>query len=220
MDALLEKMKLNKGVPIAVLGAPAGFVVPELLHATGQPYDEAICNKYKWIAICLLHSAEVGIEVSRALDALAVDGMMWICYPKKSGKIKTDLSRDHGWDSISHLGLRHLNLISIDDDWTAWGVEHGSNEVSAKTRQKSEDRNALLAQYMDHTTREMRYPDEMTAALEKNASARDFLDRQSFSNRKEYVEWIVTAKRPETRQQRLDKMIDYLSAGRKNPSGR
>jgi Bacteriocin-protection, YdeI or OmpD-Associated len=220
MDALLQKMKFQPGKAVAILDAPGSFVVTHALQATGQAYHESPTGKYDWLVLCVMQSAEVGIAVPRAVQTLAPKGMLWICYPQKSGKIKTDLSRDHGWDATEHLGLRHLNLISVDSDWSAWAVELGSNASSAKTRQKSEDREDLLAQYMDHKTREMRYPPEMEAVLAAHPAEQAFFLSQSFTNRKEYLEWIVTAKRPETRQQRLGKLIDYLKEGRINPAGR
>lgn len=220
MDSLLKKMSFRPEGHIAVLGAPQDFIVVDRLLAAGIAFSETLSHKFDWLVVCVCNRAEVETEIPKALAALTDKGLMWICYPKKTGKIKTDLSRDHGWEGIEGLGLRHLNLISIDNDWTAWGVERGSDVVSEKTRQKSEARNSLLAEYMDHKTREIRYPAEMQAILDQFPSEKAFLLAQSFTNRKEYVEWIVSAKRPETKEQRLLKMIDYLKAGRKNPAGR
>jgi uncharacterized protein YdeI (YjbR/CyaY-like superfamily) len=40
----------------------------------------------------------------------------------------------------------------------------------------------------------------------------------SFTNQREYVTWILEAKKPETRAARLAKTVDMLAKGRKNPS--
>ena len=40
----------------------------------------------------------------------------------------------------------------------------------------------------------------------------------SHSNRKEYVKWITDAKRQETREKRLEKIIELLLNKKKNPS--
>jgi Bacteriocin-protection, YdeI or OmpD-Associated len=220
MDALLQKMKFVARDAVAIVGAPRSFLVTEALQAMGVAYVEAFQEKAGWLVVCVMNRVEVGECIPKALAALAANGLLWICYPKKSGKIKTDLSRDHGWEAIEGLGLRHVNLISIDSDWTAWGVMHASDAAREKTHQKSTDRNELLAQYIDHTTREMRYPPEMQAILDAHPTTQAFFLNLSFTNRKEYLAWIVNAKRPETRQQRLDKLIDYLSEGRKNPTDR
>lgn len=220
MDALLRKMKYSPTAKIAVVGAPLGFPVTERLIGTDQIFAEDFNGRFDWMVVCVMNRVEVAETVPRAVNALSERGMLWICYPKKSGQFKADLSRDHGWESIADLRLRHLNLISIDDDWSAWAVEHGTNESSEKTEQKSESRNNLLAQFINPETREMRYPAEMEAALNDSPEAKAYFLQLSFTNRKEYLEWIVTAKRKETQLERLEKMITYLNDGRKNPSGR
>jgi uncharacterized protein YdeI (YjbR/CyaY-like superfamily) len=45
-------------------------------------------------------------------------------------------------------------------------------------------------------------------------------DKLAFSHRREYVEWVITAKREETRNARLQGTIDRLLAGLKNPADR
>jgi uncharacterized protein YdeI (YjbR/CyaY-like superfamily) len=40
----------------------------------------------------------------------------------------------------------------------------------------------------------------------------------SYSNKKEYLLWILTAKQEKTRDERLVKFIEKLIAGKKNPS--
>jgi Bacteriocin-protection, YdeI or OmpD-Associated len=220
MDSLLKKMKFSPDHAIAVIGVPINHLLHARLEAIGIPYSEDLNGSYSWMAIAVTQAAEVGIAVPEALHALAKDGLLWILYPKKSGNIPTDLSRDHGWEALKSLAIRHLNLISVDDDWTAWCVAHGSDAVSEKNLQKSASRNALLAEYMDHNTREMRYPLELEALLQANPREQHFFAQLSFTNRKEYVEWIVSAKRPETKLQRLEKVIPYLQEQRKNPAGR
>jgi len=57
-------------------------------------------------------------------------------------------------------------------------------------------------------------PAYLTTALKKNAKARATWDNFSYSHRKEYIEWLTGAKREETRKQRLEKTIQWLSQGK------
>jgi len=52
-------------------------------------------------------------------DYISSNTIVWIIYPKKSGTIKTDLTRDVGWDILSQFEYRGIRLISINDDYTA-----------------------------------------------------------------------------------------------------
>jgi hypothetical protein len=55
---------------------------------------------------------------------------------------------------------------------------------------------------------------DFAKALAKNRAARDAFDALSFTHRKEYVRWIESAKRDETRHARIVKAIAMLTEGR------
>ncbi|MBU6340527.1 MAG: YdeI/OmpD-associated family protein [Bacteroidetes bacterium] len=61
-------------------------------------------------------------------------------------------------------------------------------------------------------------PEDLEVLLEAHPDLRAFFDKLSFTNRKEYAVWIASAKRPETRQNRLEKTLEKLKAGKKNPT--
>lgn len=63
-------------------------------------------------------------------------------------------------------------------------------------------------------------PENLQILLIKNKNAATFFNSLAFTNRKEYVEWILSAKKEETKQKRLTESIEKLSAGKKNPSGK
>jgi len=46
---------------------------------------------------------------------------------------------------------------------------------------------------------------------------KEFFDSLPYSNKKEYVLWITTAKKEKTRQRRLQKSLDLLLAKVKHP---
>ena len=70
----------------------------------------------------------------------------------------------------------------------------------------------------DTEERVVEIPDDLLAAFAAHPAAQAFFDTLSFTNRKEYAVWITSAKRPETRTDRLQKNIQKLLEGRKNPS--
>ena len=62
--------------------------------------------------------------------------------------------------------------------------------------------------------RELVVPDYFMAALKKNKQALTAFENFSYSHRKEYVEWIVEAKREETRVKRLATALEWLAEGK------
>ena len=57
-------------------------------------------------------------------------------------------------------------------------------------------------------------PDDLAAALAKNRAARATFERFPPSQQREYVDWIVEAKRADTRQRRLLQAIEWLAEGK------
>lgn len=60
-------------------------------------------------------------------------------------------------------------------------------------------------------------PADFARALDDNAEARAVWDKLSYTHRREHVEHVEGAKRPETRRRRIEKSIALLAAGRKEP---
>jgi uncharacterized protein YdeI (YjbR/CyaY-like superfamily) len=61
----------------------------------------------------------------------------------------------------------------------------------------------------------LRVPAPFAAALARNARARATFEGFSPSCRREYLEWIVEAKRDETRARRIATSIEWLAEGKK-----
>ena len=57
-------------------------------------------------------------------------------------------------------------------------------------------------------------PDDLVAALARKKRARATFDGFSYTNRKEYVEWITEAKREATRASRIAKAVEWMSEGK------
>lgn len=62
---------------------------------------------------------------------------------------------------------------------------------------------------------ELPIPPEFASALAGNPTAKAALEGFAPSHRREYVEWIVEAKRPETRDKRIAQAIAQLAEGKK-----
>lgn len=62
----------------------------------------------------------------------------------------------------------------------------------------------------DTEERTVELPEALRAALDGDEAARAAFDSLSYSHRKEYADWILEAKREETRQRRIAKALDRL----------
>jgi hypothetical protein len=62
-------------------------------------------------------------------------------------------------------------------------------------------------------------PEEFARALKGNKEAQSTWDKLSYTHQREHVEHIESAKKPETRQRRIEKSIQLLASGKKEARG-
>jgi uncharacterized protein YdeI (YjbR/CyaY-like superfamily) len=80
--------------------------------------------------------------------------------------------------------------------------------VESGQRKKSIDRKPKAAK--PH----VRVPVELSAALKRNKLAAKAFESFSPSCRREYVEWISAAKRPETKERRVAQAVEWIAQGK------
>ncbi len=62
--------------------------------------------------------------------------------------------------------------------------------------------------------KELIVPEYVIGTLKKNKKAQSTFENFSYTNKKEYLEWIEGAKTPETRNKRLSQAIEWMSEGK------
>lgn len=63
----------------------------------------------------------------------------------------------------------------------------------------------------DEEPRNIDMPEDFNKLLENNSEAKEFFNSLSYTSRKEYVNWIISAKKVENRKKRIDEAIIKLS---------
>jgi hypothetical protein len=122
MQTLLEKLNYKRQKRIAVINAEKNFKLAPLNELKDIQIDSEIDPRYPYdfMIIFVRKVTEVKEIVPFALHNLALDGVLWFCYPKKSSKKhSSDIDRDHGWKVLNDLEFFGIRLITIDDDWSA-----------------------------------------------------------------------------------------------------
>jgi len=212
--SLAQKFKIKEGFTLRTINAPADF--KKQLGAL--PNDVTITNSgknFQQVHWFVLNKAQLDKELPNVMPLVKGDVLCWCYYPKGSSNLQTDLTRDKGWDNLlKHEEFHWISLISFNDTWSAFAFRQ-KTEADVKKEAKPKERPVL--DYIDPKQKIVRLPDDLKALLTKNKKASSFFESLSFTNKKEYVEWVVTAKREETRKQRLTDTLDRLLKGWKNP---
>lgn len=211
---LSQKLKIKDGSTLLTLNAPSDF------QQTLAPLPSSVeitdaSKKYNQVHWFVKNKAQMEKELGKILKLVQPDVIVWIYYPKGTSKIQTDLTRDKGWDELrKHDELQWLSLISFNETWSAFAFRLKS-VADKKREEKPKER--PISNYIDAQKKIIHLPDDLATALKKNKKANDFFQTLSFTNKKEYVEWIITAKKEETRLERIKGTIERLEKEWKNP---
>ena len=116
---LAKKMKLKPGVRAAIIDAPQNYI-QELEH-DGE-ISQKLDGRFDWIQIFVRKKADLDELAPQAAQALNPGSILWISFPKGISKSQTDLTRDKGWESVQSLGLKWINLISVNETWSAFAL--------------------------------------------------------------------------------------------------
>jgi Bacteriocin-protection, YdeI or OmpD-Associated len=214
--ATAQKLKIKAGFTLLTFHAPKDFQ-KQLQPLPAGVKISATAKNYNQVHWFVENKAQLEKELDTILTLIKDEVTCWIYYPKGTSKIQTDLTRDKGWDSLLKRNdkLTWINLISFDETWSVFGCRL---KTEADRRKAAQPRQRPIFEYIDAKTKTIRLPGDLEDALKNNKKQESFFNTLSFTNRKEYVEWIVTAKREETRIQRVNATIERLGKEWKNPA--
>ncbi len=122
MKELLKKLNYREQKRIAVINAEQQFSQSISKKLKGVITDNEIDQRcpYEFIMIFVKSVSDVKHFAPMALHNLTADGILWLCYPKKSSRLNSSgLERDKGWDPLNKLGFYGVRIVSVDDNWSA-----------------------------------------------------------------------------------------------------
>lgn len=211
-----QKLKIKEGFALLTINAPGDFKNSLGPLPDGVKVSPSIKapSQVHWF---VRDKAEMEEGLKDVLPWIKDDVVCWIYYPKGSSKIQTDLTRDKGWDQLLKEKMQWLSLISFDDTWSAFGMRR---QTEADKKKEAAPRERPVFDYVDPVTKTVHLPDDLAAALKKAKKQEAFFHSLSFTNKKEYIEWIVSAKKEETRANRVKESMERLEKGWKNPANR
>ncbi|MGG9962242.1 YdeI/OmpD-associated family protein [Ferruginibacter sp. SUN106] len=211
-QSLLEKLQLNDEKNLLLQGLPLSIEKQFIKFSFSKNVTPLLKSKKIDFALIFAFSQKQLKEIlNEVIPALHADAKFWIAYPKASSKIASDLCRDASWDFIAEHGYEIVRLIAVDNLWSAaWFKKTGDTVKKAPSFSS-----ANPAPGIDYTKRTIKVPEELQQLLDKDQVAAAFFQSLAFSHKREYVEWIVSAKKEETKARRLETTMEKLSAQKK-----
>ena len=206
MAELGKKLQLKPNDSLLLLNAPD--TIAEMLAAEGYTFTNAVevpnIGTYDAVQLFVRDIAELNNFVPQVVPLLKPNALFWIAYPKKSSGMKTDLSRDEGWKTVSGLGYEATRLVALDGTWSSARFRHTTERSKPSTF-------GVDMPGIDRKNKTVAVPEDMQQALEQ-AGVLEVFNKLAFTHRKEHVVAVLEAKRPETRAKRIQKAIEALQA--------
>ena len=225
-SSLFEDLELKDERSLLIQGLPSSIekVFVKLSYAKNvTPLLKS--RKIDFALIFAVNQNQLNNILREVFSALHSNSKIWIAYPKQTSKIVSDLNRQCSWDLLVQSGFENINLVSIDNVWNAVrfkktevaslplpikngtsvsSVEH--KEVTSVTPLVDFDKNLVVP------------PAELEKIFKKHKEAKEFFTSLSVTHQNEYVSYLEDSKKGETKQRRLESVVEKLTSGKRTPS--
>jgi hypothetical protein len=79
---------------------------------------EEVRGVYDFVQVFVRSRKDIETQALDAIAALQPGGVLWFTFPKKSSGIKTDITRDLGWETVYGADYGPVSNVSLDDTWS------------------------------------------------------------------------------------------------------
>jgi hypothetical protein len=146
---LFQKLQYkDQGEAVLVMNAPQ--VYEEVItHFKGEVDREVLRDSYPFVQVFGISNDSLQTAARLGVAALGDDGLLWLCYPKKTSKAYkgSDCSRETVAVLLADEGFEPVRQIAIDEDWSALRFRHvdriknmvRASAVTDKGKQRTQD---------------------------------------------------------------------------------
>lgn len=192
---LYKRLRFDSTKAVWILRAPDEFDFPdnaELSEALDAPSLDQVL-------LFVQNSEELLKNLPGLLSKTGTTAILWIAYPKIDSGIRSDLSRDVLWRMVEGMGRRPVGQVPLNDRWSALWFKYPELVRSRKAEYPE----------IDLVNKVILIPDDLRLALEEGGLLQVF-EKMTFSHKREHVEAVLEAKKPETRSARIAKCLKAM----------
>ena len=198
---LITKLRFSDQAPLVLLKAPQDCKalfneLTTMVSLAGKPVSQ--------VMLFAENKKVLDAMYDKVIAKLTDNAVFWIAHPRQTSAIITDITRDSGWDIMLPSGYHIVSSAAINDDWTAKRIAKKKADDQYISSVPMEERKV---EGIDYVNRTVTLPADALAAMKPYKGLADFFYSMAFTHKREYIESIADAKKPETRQKRIEKMI-------------
>jgi hypothetical protein len=115
-EEILKKLRIDGKKKMLIINAPNEYLdVLSGIDFDTEPKGEKI---YDFVQVFGYQQDELEKLVQLVEKSGKYDCSFWACYPKGTGKIKSDIKRETVWNAFELVGLQAVLQIAIDETWS------------------------------------------------------------------------------------------------------
>jgi hypothetical protein len=114
---LEKKLGFKPGDTAAVLDAP-DHLDGLLGELDGVTVKRSLRGRADVVLCFVTARKQLERRAARLRAAIAPDGMVWICWPKRASKVPTDMTEDVVREVLLPTGLVDVKVAAIDETWS------------------------------------------------------------------------------------------------------
>lgn len=115
---LVKKLGLKEGSRFYVQNSPAEYSKLIGTIPDGAQQMKRITINLDFIHYFSASRKELVNFIPKAMQSIKSDGAIWISWPKKSSKIKSDITEDVVREVALPIGLVDIKVCAVDETWS------------------------------------------------------------------------------------------------------
>jgi len=110
---------MHKAGAMLVLNAPKPLAELFSGFTPETAIDENRRAAYDYVMLFVTRQEKLQALLPQLKGLGKPDCLFWVCYPKKTGSVASDLHRDIVWKFMLTINLRAVSLFAINETWSA-----------------------------------------------------------------------------------------------------
>ncbi|MES2876571.1 MAG: hypothetical protein V4678_03825 [Patescibacteria group bacterium] len=113
-----QKMYIKADMKGTVINAPEAFKLEDFGFDDAAQLQQQSDEPVDFIILFAESAAAIARYAEQVANVVGPSTALWVAYPKLSGLLRSDISRDEGWEKFEKYDLLPVTQISLDDDWS------------------------------------------------------------------------------------------------------
>ena len=116
-EEIFKKLRIDGNKKMLIINAPNEYLeIFSGIELDTAPSGEGI---YDFVQVFGYQQDELEKLVQSVGKSGKYDCSFWACYPKGTGKLKSNIKRETVWTAFELIGLQAVSQVAIDETWSA-----------------------------------------------------------------------------------------------------